>query len=80
MRKQASRKEDGMRTVTPGAPRLEVTPLAHGTWPSGGDCGPVDEQAAMEAIGGASPPDINFFGTAQAYRSGHVTEMRAARC
>ena len=80
MRKQAGRKEDGMRTVTPGVSRLEVTPLAYGTWQFGGECGPVDEQAVMEAIGRARPPGINFSGTAQAYRSGQVTETSAARC
>jgi hypothetical protein len=33
--KTGRRKEDGMRTVTLGAFRLEVTPLAHGTGPFG---------------------------------------------
>ena len=39
-----------MRTVMLGATGLEVTPLAYGTWQFGGDWGPVDEQAATEAI------------------------------
>ena len=29
--------------MTSGATRLEMTPLAGGTWQSGGDWGPVDE-------------------------------------
>ena len=69
-----------MRTVTLGATRLEVTPLAYGTWQFGGDWGPVDERAAREAIQHARSLGINFFDTAQAYGFGHVTETRAARC
>jgi aryl-alcohol dehydrogenase-like predicted oxidoreductase len=48
-----------MRTVTLGATRLEVTPLAYGTWQFGGDWGAVDEQAAMAAIGHARSLGIN---------------------
>jgi aryl-alcohol dehydrogenase-like predicted oxidoreductase len=68
-----------MQTVTLGATRLEVTPLAYGTWPFGGDWGPVDEQAAIAAIGHARSLGISFF-TAQAHGFGQVTETRAARC
>ncbi len=39
-----------MQMVTLGATDLEVTPLAYGTWQFGGDWGPVDERAAIEAI------------------------------
>jgi aryl-alcohol dehydrogenase-like predicted oxidoreductase len=59
-----------MQTVTLGATGLEVTPIAYGTWQFGGDWGPVDERAAMDAIGHARSLGINFFDTAQAYGSG----------
>ena len=39
-----------MQTVTPGASHLEVTPIADGTWPFGGDWESVDEQAAVAAL------------------------------
>jgi aryl-alcohol dehydrogenase-like predicted oxidoreductase len=42
--------------------------------------GPVDERAAIEAIGHARSLGINFFDTAQAYRFGQVTETRTAQC
>lgn len=54
-----------MQTVTLGATRLEVTPLAYGTWQFGGDWGPVDEQAAIAAIQHARSLGINLFDTAQ---------------
>jgi aryl-alcohol dehydrogenase-like predicted oxidoreductase len=43
-----------MQTVTLGATRLAVTPIAYGTWQFGGDWGPVDERAAVP-VGGPSP-------------------------
>jgi aryl-alcohol dehydrogenase-like predicted oxidoreductase len=64
-----------MRTVTLGATRLEVTPLAYGTWQFGGDWGPVDERAAMAAIGHARSLGINFFDTAQAYGFGRSERL-----
>jgi hypothetical protein len=69
-----------MRTVTPGATRLEMTPLAHSPWPSGPECGPAGERAAIKAAGRAGSPGITFSGTAQACRSGQLTPTRAARC
>ena len=69
-----------MRTVTLGVPRLEVTPLAHGTGPFGGERGPAGERAALEASGPARSPGISFSGTAQAHGPGQVTPTRAARC
>jgi aryl-alcohol dehydrogenase-like predicted oxidoreductase len=65
-----------MQTVTLGATRLEVTPLAYGTWQFGGDWGPVDEPAAIAAIQNARSAGINFFDTAQAYGllGGAITE------
>jgi aryl-alcohol dehydrogenase-like predicted oxidoreductase len=77
-----------MQTVTLGATRLKVTPLAYGTWQFGGDWGPVDERAAIEAIGHARSLGINFFDTAQAYGFGRserllgqalAPELRSAR-
>ena len=68
-----------MQTVTLGATGSEVTPLAYRTWQFGGGWGP-DDRAAIEASGHARSPGINFFGTAQAYGCGQVTETRAGRC
>jgi aryl-alcohol dehydrogenase-like predicted oxidoreductase len=69
-----------MRTVTLGAPRLQVTPPAYGTWPFGGERGPAGERAAIQATGRARSPGIKFSGTAQACGPGQVTETRTARC
>jgi hypothetical protein len=69
-----------MRTVTPGATRSEVTPLAYSPWPSGPECGPAGKRAAKQATGHARSPGINFSGTARARRSGQVTQTRPARC
>ena len=69
-----------MQTVRLGASGLEVTPLAYGTWQFGGNRGPVDERAAIEAISHARSLGINFFDTAQAYGFGQVTGTSAARC
>jgi aryl-alcohol dehydrogenase-like predicted oxidoreductase len=67
-----------MQTVTLGATRLEVTPLAYGTWQFGGDWGPVDEPAAIAAIQGARSAGINFFDTAQAYGFGRAERILGA--
>src|SRR5215470_17236291 len=64
-----------MQTVTLGATRLEVAPLAYGTWQFGGDWGPVDERAAIEAIQHARSLGINFFDTAQAYGFGRSERL-----
>jgi aryl-alcohol dehydrogenase-like predicted oxidoreductase len=64
-----------MQTVTLGATGLEVTPLAYGTWQFGGDWGPVDERAAIEAIQYARSLGINFFDTAQAYGFGRSEQL-----
>jgi len=69
-----------MRTVTRGAARLEVTPLAHGTGPVGGERGPAGRRAAIAATGPARSPGISFSGTAQARGPGRVAQTRAARC
>ena len=59
-----------MDTVILGASKLEVTPIAYGTWQFGGDWGIVDEDAAITAIQRARALGINFFDTAQAYGFG----------
>jgi aryl-alcohol dehydrogenase-like predicted oxidoreductase len=64
-----------MQTVTLGATRLEVTPISYGTWQFGGDWGPVDERAAIGAIGHARALGINFFDTAQAYGFGRAERL-----
>jgi len=61
-----------MQTVKLGATRLEVTPIAYGTWQFGGDWGPVDERAAVDAIRHARSLGINFFDTAQAHGFGRA--------
>jgi aryl-alcohol dehydrogenase-like predicted oxidoreductase len=65
----------GMQTVTLGATRLEVTPIAYGTWQFGGDWGPVDEPEAIAAIGHARSLGVNFFDTAQAYGFGRAERL-----
>jgi len=67
-----------MRAVTRGAPRPEVTPLAHGTGPFGQECGPAGRRAAIAATGPARSPGISFSGTAQAHGPGQVTQTKAA--
>ena len=67
-----------MQTVTLGATRLEVTPIAYGTWQFGGDWGPVDERAALAAIGHARSLGINLFDTAQAYGFGRSERLLGA--
>ena len=67
-----------MRTVTLGAPRLELTPLAHGTGPFGGERGPAGGRAAIAASGPARSPGISFSGTARGRGPGRVAQTRAA--
>jgi aryl-alcohol dehydrogenase-like predicted oxidoreductase len=64
-----------MRTVKLGATRLEVTPIAYGTWQFGGDWGPVDDWAAVSAIEHARSLGINFFDTAQGYGFGRAERL-----
>ena len=68
-----------MSTVTLGATGLEVTPAAYGAWQFGGDCGPVDERATVEAIGQARSLGINFFDTAHAYEFGRWESVLGRR-
>jgi aryl-alcohol dehydrogenase-like predicted oxidoreductase len=69
-----------MQTVTLGAAGPEVTPLAYGTWQFGGGWGPVDDRAAIAAIGQARSLGTSLSGTALACGFGQVTERRAGRC
>jgi len=64
-----------MRKVVLGGTGLKVTPLAYGTWQFGGDWGPVDESAAIEAIAHARLLGINLFDTAQAYGFGRSERL-----
>jgi aryl-alcohol dehydrogenase-like predicted oxidoreductase len=64
-----------MRTVVLGASKLEVTPIAYGTWQFGGDWGPVDDRNAIAAIQGARQLGINFFDTAQGYGFGRAERL-----
>jgi len=64
-----------MQTVKLGATRLEVTPIAYGTWQFGGDWGSVDERAAVDAIRHVRSLGINFFDTAQAYGFGRAERL-----
>jgi len=64
-----------MQKVVLGATGLKVTPLAYGTWQFGGDWGPVDERAAIDAIAHARSLGINLFDTAQAYGFGRSERL-----
>ena len=64
-----------MQTVILGGAGLEVTPVAYGTWQFGGDWGPVDERAAIEAIQCARSLGINVFDAAQAYGFGRAERL-----
>jgi aryl-alcohol dehydrogenase-like predicted oxidoreductase len=72
---EANRKETAMQTVTLGATKLDVTPVAYGTWQFGGDWGSVDERTARAAIEYARSLGINFFDTAQAYGFGRAERL-----
>jgi aryl-alcohol dehydrogenase-like predicted oxidoreductase len=59
-----------VNTITLGMTKLEVTPIAFGTWQLGGEWGSFDEGEAIAAIRRARELGINFFDTAQAYGFG----------
>jgi hypothetical protein len=75
MTDQRSGKEKDMRTVILGASKLEVTPIAYGTWQFGGDWGPVDDRAGVAAVEEARRQGINFFDTAQGYGFGRSERL-----
>src|SRR3954447_15146285 len=64
-----------MDTVILGRSKLEVTPIAYGTWQFGGDWGAVDDAAAISAIQRARALGINVFDTAQAYGFGRSERL-----
>jgi aryl-alcohol dehydrogenase-like predicted oxidoreductase len=59
-----------MKQTKLGRSGLEVSPIAFGTWQLGGDWGPFDEAAAIDAIRHARGLGINLFDTAQGYGFG----------
>jgi aryl-alcohol dehydrogenase-like predicted oxidoreductase len=59
-----------MRTTTLGMTGMQVSRIAFGTWPLGGEWGTFDEEAAIAAIRHARGLGIDFFDTAQAYGFG----------
>ncbi|MFZ0042485.1 MAG: aldo/keto reductase [Solirubrobacteraceae bacterium] len=64
-----------MDKVTLGSSRLEVSPIAFGTWQLGGDWGQFDRDEAIAAIRFARQRGINFFDTAQGYGWGESERM-----
>ena len=67
-----------MRYTILGRSGLEVSRIAFGTWQLGGDWGPTDTVAAMEAIHRAADHGVTFFDTAQAYGFGQSEQLLAA--
>jgi hypothetical protein len=61
-----------------GRSNLEVSRIAFGTWQLGGDWGPTDTTAAMEAIRRAAEKGVTFFDTAQAYGFGQSEHLLAS--
>jgi aryl-alcohol dehydrogenase-like predicted oxidoreductase len=59
-----------MDNVTLGSSRLEVSPIAFGTWQLSSAWGGFDEVEATAAIHFARDKGVNFFDTAQAYGFG----------
>lgn len=67
-----------MRHTILGKSGLEVSRIAFGTWQLGGDWGPTDTVAAMEAIRRAADGGVTFFDTAQGYGFGQSEQLLAA--
>jgi aryl-alcohol dehydrogenase-like predicted oxidoreductase len=67
-----------MRHTILGKSGLDVSRIAFGTWQLGGDWGPTDTVAAMEAIRRAAEKGVTFFDTAQAYGFGQSEQLLAA--
>jgi aryl-alcohol dehydrogenase-like predicted oxidoreductase len=67
-----------MRYTILGKSELKVSRIAFGTWQLGGDWGPTDTVAAMEAIRRAADKGVTFFDTAQAYGFGQSEQLLAA--
>jgi aryl-alcohol dehydrogenase-like predicted oxidoreductase len=67
-----------MKHTILGQSGLDVSRIAFGTWQLGGDWGPTDTAAAMEAIRRAADNGVTFFDTAQAYGFGQSEQLLAA--
>jgi aryl-alcohol dehydrogenase-like predicted oxidoreductase len=67
-----------MRHTILGKSGLDVSRIAFGTWQLGGDWGPTDTLAAMDAIRRAADHGVTFFDTAQAYGFGRSEQVLAA--
>src|ERR1700757_4200119 len=67
-----------MQQVRLGRSGLVVSRLAFGTWQLGGDWGPTDTAAALEAIRRAADEGVTLFDTAQAYGFGQSEQLLSA--
>jgi hypothetical protein len=67
-----------MQQVTLGRSGLMVSRLAFGTWELGGDWGPTDTAAALDAIRRAADEGVTLFDTAQAYGFGQSEQLLSA--
>jgi aryl-alcohol dehydrogenase-like predicted oxidoreductase len=67
-----------MQQVRLGRSGLMVSRLAFGTWELGGDWGPTDTAAALDAIRRAADAGVTLFDTAQAYGFGQSEQLLSA--
>jgi aryl-alcohol dehydrogenase-like predicted oxidoreductase len=67
-----------MKHIILGKSGLDVSRIAFGTWQLGGEWGPTDTAAAVEAIRRAAEGGVTFFDTAQAYGFGRSEQLLAA--
>src|SRR5208282_375363 len=67
-----------MQQVRLGRSGLVVSRLAFGTWQLGGDWGPTDTGAALDAIRRAADAGVTFFDTAHAYGFGQAEQLLSA--
>lgn len=64
-----------MKYTILGKSGLDVSRIAFGTWQLGGDWGPTDPAAALQAIRRAADQGVTFFDTAQAYGFGRSEQL-----
>jgi aryl-alcohol dehydrogenase-like predicted oxidoreductase len=64
-----------MKYTILGKSGLDVSRIAFGTWQLGGDWGPTDTAAALQAIRRAADQGVTFFDTAQAYGFGRSEQL-----
>jgi aryl-alcohol dehydrogenase-like predicted oxidoreductase len=67
-----------MQQVRLGRSGLVVSRLGLGTWQLGGDWGPTDTAAALDAIRRAADEGVTLFDTAQAYGFGQAEQLLSA--